>query len=92
MEIDMVNVIKALECCVNDLGKCAVCPYDEGIGKRDCGKNLYSDALALLKAQVPITPKPYDSFSFLCGNCERVISARYKYCPWCGREVKWDGQ
>ena len=51
--VDREKVIKGLECCVNSLGECEICPYDEGMGKLACGKNLYSDALALLKAQEP---------------------------------------
>lgn len=86
------KVIKGLECCVNDLGECELCPYDEGMGKLACGKNLYSDALTLLKAQEPVEPKPYDGFSYLCGKCERVISGKYSNCPWCGQAVKWDAR
>ena len=45
------NVIKELECCVRYMGECEECPYDEGRGNCGCAKQLYADALALLKAQ-----------------------------------------
>jgi len=51
--VDREKVIKGLECCVNDFGECELFPYDEGLGKTVCGKQLYADALALLKAQEP---------------------------------------
>ena len=73
--IDSEKVIKGLECCVNDLGECEVCPYDERNGKLACGKNHYSDALALLKAQEPrvmtleeVLALPYDTPIYI-ENC-----------------------
>lgn len=62
------------------------------------------DALALLKAQEPVEPvrKPeiFDSLYF-CGKCSAKVgfqirkddSWRFKckFCPDCGRAVKWDG-
>lgn len=85
------KVIKGLECCVNDLGECKVCPYaeDEEMGKVACGKNLYSDALALLKAQEPVEPKQYEGTSY-CGNCGDPINKLDNYCHECGRAVKWE--
>lgn len=53
-----------------------------------------SDALALLKepgAVKPIPPGGGDDPWFQCGACGCVIEAtEYRYCPWCGRAVKWD--
>jgi hypothetical protein len=92
---DREKVIKGLECCVNDLGECDFCPYDEGRGKLACGKNLYSDAIALLKAQEPVKPIPglwdRDIQLFICGECGGEIGAGgiAKYCFHCGRAVKW---
>lgn len=43
------NVIKGLECCINDVyGEPCNCPYD---GDGGCIDSLMRDALALLKAQ-----------------------------------------
>lgn len=87
--IDREKVIKGLECCVNDFGECEVCPYDEGMGKLACGKNLYSDALALLKAQEAVEPTWRLGVPF-CSKCGRQFKRGYKYCPDCGRAVKWE--
>ena len=91
------KVIKGLECCVNDLGECEVCPYDEGKGKLACGKNLYSDALALLKAQVPVKPEMimYTGAGIGISNCPQCgckIDEYHndKFCGSCGQAVKWE--
>lgn len=69
--------------------------------KRDCLEGSDTDqtidrAVKLLKAQEPIAPKlikmyPHDIYE--CGNCghRSVGSKDYKakYCPECGRELKW---
>lgn len=54
------------------------------------GAKWCEDAIALLKAQEPVTPKFYDGYSYLCGACGRVIAKQYKVCPWCGRVAKWE--
>lgn len=51
--VDREKVIKGLKCCVRNFGDCGNCSYDEGRGNCGCGKQLYADALALLKAQEP---------------------------------------
>lgn len=98
------KVIKGLEHCVNGLGECEVCPYDEGRGKLACGKNLYFDVLALLKAQEPVKPKVIDTANsklyhndmfknYYCGNCGEflhVITRMDMFCSQCGRKVKWE--
>ena len=30
------------------------------------------------------------SWYWVCGECRKIISDRYKYCPGCGRKIKWD--
>ena len=84
----MEKVIKGLECCVNDLGECEFCPYDEGRGKLACGETLYSDTLTLLKAQEPVEPSWRQGIPF-CGKCGRQFWRGVKYCPDCGMAVKW---
>lgn len=58
-------------------------------------KENISDALALLKEQEPVKPTKEQIFSsifgWVCGACSLpFISDNYKYCPHCGRKVKWD--
>lgn len=51
------------------------------------------NTIAMLKEQEPVKPTYEDFFGnrvARCGNCNGYI-VRYKYCPGCGREVKWDG-
>lgn len=54
------------------------------------------DALALLREQEPVRPKREDAghrIIMLCGACGAPIPTpggwRYKYCPTCGRGIKW---
>ena len=61
--------------------------------------SIINDALELLKAQEPV--EPYGQYSvhtgtkyIVCGACEKPLcmmkdSYRPKYCPECGRMVKW---
>lgn len=104
--IDREKVIKGLECCIpmterNGIGDCCNCPYDRKItfegGVTECCHDLFTDALALLKAQEPVEPKrmrdaPREPLR--CGNCGAmiVIFSDYtaKYCCKCGRAVKWE--
>lgn len=56
-------------------------------------QRLVLDALALLKAQEPITPTTKDGYTH-CGKCGHVllwIAEKNNYCPNCGMEVKWNG-
>lgn len=59
------------------------------------------DALELLKAQEPVKPYAQGDGSFACDNCGETVGweemncggismVKYKYCPECGKEVKWD--
>lgn len=99
-------VLRGLKCCAtdpNEFGDCAStdCPYKKSV---DCHKKLLVDACELLEAQGPVKPirKPeiFDSLYF-CGKCSTKVgfqirkddSWRFKckFCPNCGREVKWDG-
>lgn len=49
-------------------------------------------ALELLKEQEPVKPRYEDFFGnriALCGYCNGYV-VRSKYCPRCGKAVKWD--
>ena len=59
------------------------------------------DAIALLKAQEPVKAVADGEDSYMCNNCGTVIGwaelepggieeVKYKFCPECGRAVKWE--
>lgn len=58
------------------------------------------EAIALLKEQEAVNPLQQNSGGWIrtialwyCGACHAKISRRTsKYCPNCGRKVKWNGQ
>ena len=53
------------------------------------------DAMNLLKEQEAVKPKSksrhgeYPQIVHRCGNCNEILYRYYKYCPTCGRSVKW---
>ena len=92
---DREKVLKALKCCAN--GCLGDCPYFK-VG--DCGQLLSKEALELLKEQEPAKPVA-DGEDYRCNNCGTVIGwpgwepggveeVKDKFCPECGRPVKWD--
>lgn len=92
---DKEKVIKGLVCCANFAG-CAECPYDS-LNAPECYQTCERDALELLKEREPIEPKEvklYPHTIYACGGCGHmsVGSNDYhaKFCPECGRGVKWD--
>lgn len=82
---------------------CAVCPYkDKDPENWYCFHriDLMRDALALLKAQEPeetrlvrhfSRPNVYADLWLHCEKCNGRVDDRYrpKFCPECGRKVKW---
>lgn len=86
----------------NGLADCGNCPYDRKItidgGITECCHDLMTEVLALLKAQEPVEPyteRDGRTTFFLCGGCNKPLciakeSYKPKYCPECGREVKWE--
>ena len=56
-----------------------------------------NDALAMLKEREAVEPKITtlpkkdhdDSYIYRCGNCDMIIFKSHKYCPFCGKAVKW---
>lgn len=93
---DLGKVIRGLRCCtkVGEVQFCVVegCPY--ALVPDDCMNVLMSDALILLKAQEPITPKRIDgkhNHFLKCGSCNSDLMSGMKFCPQCGCGVKWDG-
>jgi len=87
--IDREKVIRGLECC-EKANNCGNCPYDGECAKR--GFALTRDAIALLREQDAVKPKWFlkDPF-FRCGVCDKELpDSQFRFCPWCGRAVKWD--
>lgn len=103
---DRDKVIKGLELCSREpkqtIGCLLDCPYEDVDG---CRKVLMRDALALLKAQEPVAPvrksflvsapdeygaTPSMTVCGACGAWLLTVEPRAKYCPNCGRAVKWE--
>lgn len=96
----MERVIKGLDCCLGsndcDIEPKEDCPYK---GMCLCAMFLRCDILTLLKEQEPIKPTiNEDGEAFcVCGKNVGIIpssknlpSVRLKYCPECGRRMKWE--
>lgn len=88
---DRGKVINGLECCHQiHQTECFKCPYARGNG---CTYALMGDVLALLKAQEPVVPhRNYQYLSDYWCECGWHLGrgGSVKYCPECGRAVKWD--
>ena len=55
--------------------------------------NLVRDALELLKEQEAVKPRRIDgkrNHFIKCGNCNDDLMTGYKFCPNCGKAVKWN--
>ena len=100
---DLEKVTKGLMCCqYSSKSHCDGCPYcyEELCETNDCTADLASDALALLKKREAIEPGVYSEGTCTCGNCGTPVGyypsgcsiprKLSKYCPNCGREVKWE--
>ena len=95
------KVIRGLESCLRlcDYNACRECPYGDGTPCK-----LLHDALALLKEQDEgVTPiestteqkKFADRIGFAvsefwCGACRFNLVGHPKFCPNCGKKVKWN--
>lgn len=88
--IEREKVIKALECCLKesdhlDSDPCNGCPY----AGKECIDRMKADALKLLKEQKPAEPIKLENW-WKCPSCSGNIVYNMKYCPGCGRKVKWE--
>ena len=98
---DMKKVIKGLE--ETEIMLMQAINRDDGMavmGACGCLKRV-SDALALLKEQKSVKAVADGEDSYRCNNCGTVIGwaecetggieeVKYKFCPECGRTVKWN--
>ena len=91
---DREKIIKGLKLCVVTGDFCGECPYDDEMEL--CIDKLHDDALALLKEQEPIPCgekiKAGDIVLdfYECGYCKNTIRKPWRYCPFCGKAVKWN--
>ena len=98
----VINGINRCTCHVPDA--CRDCGYDAGQPYNVCVESLLKDTLELLKTQEPVEPEkrewPYgvygaSKYEYKCGACGCCLvnneKWQTKYCPECGRAVKWDG-
>lgn len=93
---DRENVIKESEEAIDILAKA-----EEPTFWLDFVRCAFENALAMLKEQEPVKPDEQGDGSFACGNCGETVGweemncgglsmVKYKYCPECGKVVKWD--
>jgi hypothetical protein len=84
---EMEKVIKGLECCSAYEYKCGDCPYQDDGAKDDCySDELYTDAIALLKAQEATINDLYTRYEVLC----KKIREKYESDDVCGL-CQYDG-
>lgn len=92
--------------CNSVTNSCYQCPYldlNKAKGMAMCTAELAHDALALLREQEPVKPIEKNN-QIVCGSCGEKLAeicgdvdvvwnddGKYpRYCPGCGRAVKWD--
>lgn len=79
-----------------DMFDCKVCEFaPEWDGHTPAQAIDRIKSLTLLKEQEPVKPVPDTSYGarpwwFVCGNCKLSIDEDQKYCPNCGKAVKWE--
>ena len=90
--MDREKVIKAWECCNPFNRKCNECPYEKDCYHDGISRHMVADALVLLKEQEAVKPNPvHNSFRwFACGKCDCSITREDRFCPRCGKAVKWE--
>ena len=95
------KVIKGLGCCITNgiAPDCEECPYAERDGTCVMLDPMLRDALELLKAEDETRlvmhfsrPNVYADLWQHCEKCGEKVDTRWhpKYCPGCGRKVKWE--
>lgn len=98
MKVDREKAIKAIEICYEQGHSCPECPL---FSEDYCNGKLMHNVLIMLKEQEPVEPiktkKEIDFRSeivdaFCCGNCRHELDhcEKWRYCPNCGKAVKWD--
>ncbi len=91
----MEKVLKGLQCCIEPLkARCPECPYYPCYDEDTTSEELLADALVLLKKQEPVkVVRRIEVTEWnVRSNCGNHIISKWKWCPGCGRAVKWDDQ
>jgi len=96
---DFDKVFDAFRICITE-PKCKDCPWEQckqfNQKKVEIPVTLALDVINLLKEQEAVKPKSksrhgeYPQIVHRCGNCNEVLYRYCKYCPTCGRAVKWE--
>ena len=98
---DREKVIKGLEHCSSGEG-CKGCPYNKTESGHACLFDCVRDALALLREQEAVTEYVMDEYQPTCKACgfrpfagyipslEWMRERGFKFCPQCGKAVKWN--
>ena len=58
----------------------------------ECAETIHN-ALELLKEQEPVKPRFVDgkrNHFIKCGKCNLDLMSNMKFCPRCGKEIKWN--
>ena len=63
-------------------------------------QDILDSAIQMLKDDAPIEPEEHEvrdydtgkliSIERFCGSCTRLLDKKKKFCPHCGRSVKWE--
>ena len=99
--VDRDRLIESLANCAHERN-CQKCLYWQT--EHDCRDAMLLDVSELLKEQEAvklIEPIYQGDDSYVCENCGETVGweemecygigkIRYKYCPGCGRKVKWE--
>lgn len=92
---DRENIISIYENCIlNDKQCCANC-YTGGPGLGiACRTKILSDVLSMLKEQGVVEPIIMEHTVFgtsrKCSKCNQYLFPAGRYCPHCGRTVRWE--
>lgn len=90
---DRDKIVGELEYCKNN-PNCSACEGCQrgGRGVATC-ESLVDDVIALLKEQIkPIRINTNYEQSWKCGQCGSLVNTHFKYCPYCGRSLRWGNE
>lgn len=62
------------------------------IFERGYQKGFADGKSALLREQEPVEPREQEETRTwtVCGNCSQHLISKWLWCPYCGRQVKWE--